>query len=138
MDDRERFPAPPDADEDLGALTGATGSLTPDDPDGEFMPAETREVSDPEAARAITAASHRRREQRTAGAPDEPGGLRAGEEWEAPNDRDGGYGSEHGLAGDDPAYREAEHLPPASAAEEATTGTQLGGDVARAPEDEHL
>lgn len=138
MDDREHFPAPPNADEELGALTGATGSLTPDDPDAEFMPAETREVTDAEAARDITAASHRRREQRTAGAPDQPGSLRAREQRTAPNDRDGGYGSEHGLAGDDPAYREAEHLPPTSAAKEPATGTQLGGDVARAPEDEHL
>jgi hypothetical protein len=46
MDDREQLPAPTGADEHLGALTGATGSLTPDDPDGEFVPAETREVND--------------------------------------------------------------------------------------------
>lgn len=138
MDDRERFPAPPNGEEELGAMTGATGSLTPDDPDEEFVPAETREVTDAEAARDITAAAHRRREQRTAGAPDEPGSLRAREERTAPNDRDGGYGSEHGLAGDDPAYREEEHLPPAPAAREPVIGPRLGGDEARAPEDEHL
>ena len=138
MDDRERFPAPPDGEEELGAMTGATGSLTPDDPDDAFVPAETREVSDAEAARDITAASHRRREQRTAGAPDDPGTLRAREERTAPNDRDGGYGSEHGLAADDPAYREEEHLPPRSAPRPPPAGTQLGGDVERAPEDEHL
>jgi hypothetical protein len=138
MEDRERFPARPNGDEELGALTGATGSLTPDDPDGEFVPAETREVSDAEAARDITAAAHRRREQRTAGAPDEPGSLRAREERTAPNDRDGGYGSEHGLAGDDPAYREEEHLPSTGAAKGSEHGPRLGGDEARAPEDEHL
>jgi hypothetical protein len=137
MDDRGRFPAPPHDEGELGALTGATGSLTPDDPDGAFVPAETREVSDADAARDITAAAHRRRETRAAEAPDQPGSLRSLGERTAPNDRDGGYGSEHGLASDDPAYREEEHLPPAP---ERTPGadTRLGGDVARAPEDEHL
>jgi hypothetical protein len=138
VNDRDRFPAPPNDDEELGALTGATGSLTPDDPDGAFVPAETREVSDAEAARDIPAAAHRRREQRAREAPDEPGSLRVREERTAPNDRDGGYGSEHGLAGDDPAYREEEHLPPRSGSHAPVTETQLGGDSARAPEDEHL
>jgi hypothetical protein len=138
MDDRGRFPAPPNDEDELGALTGATGSLTPDDPDDAFVPAETREVTDPEAARDITAAAHRRREERAAEAPDEPGSLRPLGERTAPNDRDGGYGSEHGLAADDPAYREEEHLRPRSATRPPPAGTQLGGDVERAPEDEHL
>jgi hypothetical protein len=34
-----------------GGLTGATGSLTPSDPDEEFVPAETREINDPSATR---------------------------------------------------------------------------------------
>ena len=41
-------------DRKQGGLTGATGSLTPSDPDDEFVPAETREMSDPPAARRIT------------------------------------------------------------------------------------
>ena len=61
MDERD-FPAPPSAGEQLGAMTGATGRLTPDDPDDDFVPAETREVSDPETSRDLTAAAHRRRE----------------------------------------------------------------------------
>jgi hypothetical protein len=38
-------------DQKQGGLTGATGSLTPSDPDEEFVPAETREINDPHAAR---------------------------------------------------------------------------------------
>ena len=134
MDDRER----PD---ELGAMTGATGSLTPDDPDDAFVPAETREITDAEAARDITAAVHRRSEDRAAGEPDEPGSLRARGEATSPNDRDGGYGSEHGLASDDPAYREEEHLPPPPAGPapgHAPGATRIGGDEVRSPEDEHF
>jgi hypothetical protein len=140
MDDRDRFPAPPSGGEELGGLTGATGRLTPDDPDGAFVPAETREVSDADAARDITAAAHHRREDRAAELPDEPGSLRALDERTPPNDRDGGYGSEHGLAADDPAYREEEHLPPPASGPpgQAPGATRIGGDEVRAPEDEHL
>jgi hypothetical protein len=141
MDDREQLPAPTGADEHLGALTGATGSLTPDDPDGEFVPAETREVNDPTAARDVTAAAHRRREQRSAGESDEPGRLRARGNRTPPNDRDGGYGSEHGLAADDPAYREEQRLPPAPTGRVPSAdrdAPRLGGDERRDPEDEHL
>lgn len=143
--DHERRPEPPpDAEGRRGGLTGATGSLTPDDPDEAFVPAETREVSDPGSVGELTAAAHRRREERSARQADDPGHLRALGERTAPNDRDGGYGSEHGLAANDPAYREEEHLPPPRAAE---TGdgprrepgpARLGGDTASSPEDEHL
>ena len=37
-----------------GALTGATGSLTPDDVDEPFVPAEQREIADPKHAREVT------------------------------------------------------------------------------------
>lgn len=136
MDDRDRPPVPPSHHEELGALTGATGSLTPDDPDDAFVPAEAREIAGPDAARDITAAAHRRREARNAEAPDDPGRLRARGERTPPNARDGGYGSEHGLAGDDQAYREEEHLPPPP--RRTPSGTDLGGDQRRSPEDEHL
>lgn len=130
MEDRDR----------LGGLTGATGRLTPDDPDDAFVPAETREINDAEAARDVTAAAHRRREERVAGAADDPGSLRALGEDTPPNDRDGGYGSEHGLAADDPAYRQEEHLPPppGPAPGAGGGGTRIGGDEVRSPEDEHL
>lgn len=95
---------------DHGAMTEATGHLTPDDPDHPFVPAETRELTDPAAARRLTAAAHRRREARRGEARDDPGRLIPKGEATAPNDRDGGYGSEHGLAGNDPAYRQEDHL----------------------------
>ncbi len=34
-------------DSGRGAMTGATGDLTPDDSDRPFIPAELREISDP-------------------------------------------------------------------------------------------
>jgi hypothetical protein len=111
MQDRKPFPAPPRSDQGLGGLTGADGSLTPDDPDDAFVPAETREVSEPGAARAVTAAAHRRREAREGMLVDEPGSLIERGDDTAPIARDGGYGSQHGLAPDDPAYREEKTLP---------------------------
>ncbi len=138
MQDRDpRFPAPPSGEtEGAGALTGATGNLTPDDADEEFVPAETREMSDATAARDVTASAHRRREARNADRTDEPGRLRDRDDRTAPNDRDGGYGSESGLAGDDPAYREDAHLPPPG--KPAGGETRIGGDEVHSPEDEHL
>lgn len=130
MDDRDH--------DRLGGMTGATGDLTPDDPDDEFVPAETREISDAGTARDLTAAAHRRREARRAIGSDEPGSLRARGADTAPNDRDGGYGSEHGLGADDPAYREEEHLPEPEAPVTRRRDTRLGGDMQRRPEEEHF
>ncbi len=139
MEKRDRFPAPPSEGDDLGAMTGATGSLTPDDPDEAFVPAETREMSSAEDARDITAAARRRADQRRTEAADEPGRLLARDDRTAPNDRDGGYGSEHGLAGDDPAYRQEEHLSRPRARHGVTEReTRLGGDEMRSPEEEHF
>lgn len=70
MTDRDASAAPRPPDDPLGGMTGATGNLVPDDPDEEFVPAETREISDPRAARSGTAAAT------------------------APDDRDGGHGPE--------------------------------------------
>jgi hypothetical protein len=53
MDDRKQ-----------GGMTGATGNLTPDEPDEAFVPAETREIRDPSAARQLTAAAYRRAGER--------------------------------------------------------------------------
>jgi len=47
-------------DQKQGGLTGATGSLTPSDPDDEFVPAETREINEPHAARRVAAETQRR------------------------------------------------------------------------------
>lgn len=123
-----------------GALTGATGSLTPDDVDEPFVPAEQREIADPERAREVTASVHRRATQRQA-EPNDAGSL-IGEERIAPNDRDGGYGSSRGLAPDDPAYRMEERPetvePPAPGPRSRRGEPRLGGDVRQDPEKEHM
>jgi hypothetical protein len=108
MDDRKQ-----------GGMTGATGNLTPDEPDEAFVPAETRAISDPAAARQLTASAHRRAEARQAEGPDDPGWLANIEADTAPNARDVGHGSEQGISPDDPA-------------------PTLGGDERSDPEKEHL
>jgi hypothetical protein len=141
MTQRKRFAEPPSPDDPQGGMTGATGSLTPDGSDDEFIPAETRELNDPAASHAGTASAHQRAEERHRAQPDEPGSLIELGEETAPNDRDGGYGSSHGLAPDDPAYRqevdpalnEAGYGPPATPAER---GTRIGGDEVH--EEEHF
>jgi hypothetical protein len=127
-------------DQQQGGLTGATGNLTPSDPDDEFVPAETREINDPHAARQVTAETHRRAEARREEQSDQPGRLIYREDDTAPNDRDGGYGSEKGLAADDPAYRlEEKALPPAiDDPLPAGAGPILGGDERHDPEEEHF
>jgi hypothetical protein len=126
----------------FGALTGATGSLTPDDVDEPFVPAEQREIADPRRARAVTASVHRRAAQRQA-EPNDAGSL-IGKEQIAPNDRDGGYGSARGLAPDDPAYRMEERPetvePPAAAPGPGRRRGEprIGGDATQDPEKEHM
>jgi hypothetical protein len=80
-----------------GAMTGATGDLTPDDADQPFVPAELREISDPEHQADLTTTQSRHVEEDNAPI-DEASGA-------AP--RDDGYGSSHGLSANDPAYRMA-------------------------------
>jgi len=128
MNDPEKLPAPGPSARPPEAMTEASGSLTPDDPDGAFVPAERREISDPGAARDVTAAAHRRREARRAAGHDDPGSLMPRGDDMPPNDRDGGYGSEHGLSGDDPAYAEEEHLPRAPAMPPMGGEPRIGGD----------
>ncbi|HEX5579000.1 MAG TPA: hypothetical protein VFY43_04970 [Candidatus Limnocylindria bacterium] len=127
----------PDPRAEGGGLTGATGDLTSDLPDEDFVPAETRELTDPQAARQLTAATHRRAEARRTERV-EPGQLLERGDQTAPNDRDGGYGSAKGLAADDPAYRMEEHATPAAQPSARRGETVLGGDEQRDPEDEHL
>jgi hypothetical protein len=47
-----------------GALTGATGSLTPDDVDEPFVPAEQREIADPRHTRDVPDDPAHRMEER--------------------------------------------------------------------------
>ena len=94
-----------------GGMTGATGDLTPEGPEESFVPGERREVEDPDARGTVTY-------RQATGAPSQRGevGDPAGDEVDGgPTDmavRESGYGSEHGLAPDDPAYR-MEINPPA-------------------------
>jgi hypothetical protein len=98
MDDRKQ-----------GGMTGATGNLTPEESDEEFVPAETREINDPRAARQLTASAHRRAEARQA-------------------DR-----------GDDPADRVEERaIPPGEGAPDVDRSPMLGGDERHDPKDEHF
>jgi hypothetical protein len=137
--DRERDVERRSTDFGQGAMTDSTGSLTPDHADEEFVPAETAGMNDPARTQAMMVAARKRRRGH-AQQPDRPGQLiEAGPEIPA-NDRDGGYGSQHGLAEGDPAYhieqrRSAEGGAPAPGSDEAP---RLGGDEKRAPEDEHF
>jgi len=81
-------------------MTGATGDITPDDADEPFVPAELREISDPEHQAEVTTAHGR-------GAPAQHGETRQPGESDAAGaaPRDAGYGSGHGLSPADPAYR---------------------------------
>ena len=109
-----------------GGMTGATGDLTPDTTDDAFVPGELREVADPDEQARMT------REQ-GAHAPSQQGeiGDPEAEPTRPPTNlanRDEGYGSTHGLRGDDPAYRmEGRGFEPARRPEQ-TDRTVIGGD----------
>jgi hypothetical protein len=123
-------------DRKQGGLTGATGNLTPSDPDDEFVPAETREISDPDAARRVTAETYRRGEDRGA-RQTSPEGPADASDSRPQGGRGGGYGTGAGLSEEDPAYRMEERaVPPA----QPSTGgeTILGGDIQSDPEGEHF
>ena len=124
-------------DREQGGLTGATGSLTPSDPDDEFIPAETREISDPDAARRVTADTHRRGEDRGARQSD-PQGPDHVDERKPQATRGGGYGTGGGLSEEDPAYRMEERVMPGRERPPNDAPAILGGDVQGDPEDEHL
>jgi hypothetical protein len=113
-----------------GGLTGATGDLTPDDTEEPFVPGERREVEDAESRAALTY-------RQGAGAPSQRGevGDPGGADVDGgPTDmaqRESGYGSEHGLSPNDPAYRMEIQAPadidPASA-EVSPSRPRIGGD----------
>lgn len=114
-----------------GGMTGATGDLTPDETDAPFVPGELREIADPGSRARVTATQG-------AGAPAQRGevGDPAGEDVDGGAtdmaERESGYGSEHGLAPDDPAYRMETH-PPAPPdtprePERRETEPRVGGD----------
>ncbi|MGH2380893.1 MAG: hypothetical protein ACRDG7_06685 [Candidatus Limnocylindria bacterium] len=85
-------------------MTGATGNLTPDDSDMPFVPAESREVSDPDDQARVTATQGRHAPAQS-GDIGEPGVERSEGGLTDMATRESGYGSEHGLSPNDPAYR---------------------------------
>ena len=111
-----------------GGMTGATGDLSPDEADQAFDPGERREAEDPAHHADMTLAQGR-------GAPAQQGDV--GDPERLPTGdptnmatRDDGYGSEHGLSPDDPAYRMESHpSPPAPAKTDGPASrTRIGGD----------
>ena len=115
-----------------GALTGATGDLTPDDRQRDFEPGELREVADPQHHADVTR-SQGARAPAQSGEVGEPGRL----DEDGPTNlasRESGYGSEHGLSPDDPAYR-MESRPAAEAPEPPGREARLGGDETTEGED---
>ena len=138
--DRERDVERRSTETGQGAMTDSTGSLTPDSADEEFVPAETAGINDPGRTHDLILAARRRRQHQSE-RPDQPGELMAAGTDMPPNDRDGGYGSQHGLASGDPAYRVEERSDERAALPErhhVGGAAELGGDERRAPEDEHL
>jgi hypothetical protein len=124
-------------DRSQGGLTGATGNLTPSEPDDEFVPAETREISDPKAARRVTAELHRQAAERAVGSPAGAAGSDPVSDDKPQSTRSGGYGSGRGLSAEDPAYRlEERAVPPAE--QPAGNETILGGDERHDPDEEHF
>lgn len=107
-------------------MTGATGDLTPDEIQRDFEPGEWREASDPthhaDVTRAQAAAAPAQR-----GETGDPGGeLEVGGPTNMAT-RESGYGSEHGLSPDDPAYR-MEARPESSGGKPGAGAPRIGGD----------
>lgn len=85
-------------------MTGATGDLTPDEIQRDLVTGERREVSDPERQADVTQAQAARAPAQSGDLGDPGGDLVEG----GPTNmaiRESGYGSEHGLSPEDPAYR---------------------------------
>lgn len=119
-----------DRDEHVGGggMTGATGDLTPDETDRAFDPGERREVEDPEHHADMTQAQGRSAPAQQGDVGD-PERLPTGDPTNLAT-RDDGYGSEHGLSPDDPAYRMESHPSPAAPHDDhqGSGGTRIGGD----------
>ena len=108
-------------------MTGATGDLTPDEIQRDFEPGEWREAADPVHRADVTQAQGRHAPAQS-GDVGEPGSERVeGGPTELAN-RESGYGSEHGLSPNDPAYR-MEQRPQQRSPDPAPSGeSRIGGD----------
>lgn len=107
-----------------GGLTGATGDLTPEAPDQAFEPGERREVAGPDRAQVTY--------HQGSAAPAQQGEVGQPEDASAEGptnlaERESGYGSEHGLSPEDPAYAMEVH-PPGGSADPPRDETRIGGD----------
>jgi hypothetical protein len=109
-----------------GGMTGATGDLTPDETDRAFDPGERREVEDP-VHRADMTEAQARRAPAQQGDIGDPERLPEGDPTNLAT-RDDGYGSQHGLSPDDPAYRMESHPSPAADDQPIGDRTRIGGD----------
>lgn len=107
-------------DRSPAAMTGATGDLTPPEEDEDFVPGERRVIEDDRQEVAVTSAMHQEADRHRS-LRDDPGQQDA----LAPNQRDGGYGSEHGLSRDDPAYAMEEARPHRPAPPPSETGSDV-------------
>lgn len=112
-----------------GAMTGASGDLTPPEGDEPLVTGERRVIEDDQQQVAMTSAMHREAEMHRA-RQDQPGEAEAS----APNQRDGGYGSEHGLSRDDPAY----DMDEASGRRRPPPPSEIGSDVKLDPKRDHM
>lgn len=107
-----------------GGLTGATGDLTPEAPEQAFVPGERREVEGVDRGQVTYRQGIEAPAQQ--GEVGDPGGESAGGPTNMA-ERASGYGSEHGLSPEDPAYRMDVH-PPAGSDEGGADETRIGGD----------
>ncbi len=110
-----------------GGMTGATGDLVPDRTDEAFDPGERREVEDPVHHADLTEAQGRRAPAQLAEAGDPTASMPTGGPTNLAS-RDDGYGSEHGLNPEDPAYRMETHRSPTPQTTRQDGETVIGGD----------
>ena len=114
-------------------MTGATGDLTPDDRQRDFEPGELREVADPHHQADVTRSQGAHAPAQSGEVGDPGGELEEGGPTNMAT-RESGYGSEHGLSPDDPAYR-MESRPAEETPEPADRDTRIGGDDTTEGED---
>lgn len=120
-----------------GAMTGATGSLTPDGDDAEFMPAELRAMLHHNLGQVITA------KQRRHWPSDPPDASRPAyvqqmeAERNAQSQRDHGHDAPRGPLADEPDYQFDQAQRQRSPA--SYSGVQsLGGDMLGRPQDDRF
>ncbi len=118
-----------------GGMTGATGDLTPDTIQSDVEPGELREVSDPAHQADVTQAQAARAPAQS-GEVGSPGDDHTGGGPTELATRESGYGSEHGLSPDDPAYR-MERRPRPKPEPDRGRGQRDGGDQ-RTDHEEHF